>query len=379
MKTLVQIKFAVGKGLFQRQASGLLFLLCATPLAAAPLDALLTALPEQTATKTYIEVGTDHMNQRLDFFGIRDTNALAAGTQAGDYHGTHLSGQWRWRDDAWLSGSLWQRNLNGLSETYHFTNWQISGSYRFLDNAAAVPALAVRLSAWGNYAGEVGASNICAAPAVNDPKTCQTNSFLNTVTIKSPADKDIQLDLIGSWKLTPATNVSLLLGVGSTQLSYETLSATTTRNGVDYQLSFIGNDIVGTTADGLSQFRDKASKYGVDVGHDLAWRGNFVQAGANTSWRSDPWTLRAGYLLYAIRREAVDDILNSRGWSVVTRSQSLTLDANYRFNPHLSAFVRTQLSNTLIFNEMPVLYNTNSSYLFGGHYSIYTLGLRADF
>ncbi len=316
------------------------------------------------------------MNESLDFFKIRDSNALAAGTQAGNYSGAHLSGGWRVRDNLWVSGSLWQRRLNGLSDTYQFSSWQLAGLYRFAQGGGSMPALALRLSAWGNYANEVGATNICTAPVANSPTTCQTDAKLDTVKITDPADKALQADLLGSWQLTPTTDFTLLLGAGSTELSHGPLTGSMTRaDGLLYQLSFVGNSILGTTADGASQFR----KNKVYNESDLAWRGNFVQAGVNAAWRSGPWTLRGGYLFYRIQREAVDDTLTSRGWSSYTQMQSITLDVNYRFSQHMSVFVRGQLNDKLIFNDMPVIYNTFSADLVGGKYSIYSLGLRADF
>ena len=361
------------------QAWGLFFLWMALPAAAAPLDALLTALPEPAVSKGHVEIGSDHMNQRLDFFNIRDSHLLAAGTQAGDYHGGHLAGGWQFNDNLWLSGSLWQRNLNGLSGAYNFNTWQASGLYRFLDGNKKIPSLALRLSAWGNEAGEVSSANICAAPVANAPKTCQADAFLNSVKITNPSDQTLQADLVGTWNLSSATDISVLLGAGTTELSYGTLSGTTQRKGLLYQFSFIGNDIFGTTADGSSQFREKASKYGVDVAKELAWRGHFVQAGINAVWRSGPWTWRAGYLFHTVQRDAIDDILASRGWSVLTQIKSITLELNHRFSPRLSAFVRSQLSDKLIFNDLPVAYNTFSSDLFGGRYSIYSFGLRYNY
>jgi hypothetical protein len=355
------------------------FFFSAFSAGAAPLDALISALPEKVGHGGYLEVGSDHMTGQLDFFKIRDSNALAAGTQAGDYQGAHIAGVWLVRDNTWLSGSLWKRSINGLSETYDFNSWQVSGMYRFLEADGKIPAVGVRLSAWGNSAGEIGATNLCTAPVANAPTTCQPNAFLNTVKIADPADKNLQVDLIGTWKVAPTTDVSVLVSTGITQLSYGELSATTTRNGLDYKLSFIGNDIFGTTADGSSQFRDKGSKYGVDVTKELAWRGNFLQTGVSAAWRHGPWTLRGGYLFYAIQREAVDDILKARGWSSVTQCQNILVEANYRLHSGVSAFVRGHFSNSLIFNDIPVIYNSFSSDLVGGRYSVYTLGLRADF
>ena len=357
----------------RKQAYGLLFALLALPVTAAPLDAFLTAQPEQVAPNGYLEAGVDKMNEQLDFFKIRDSNTLASGTQAGDYQGAHLNGAWRVKEGMWITGSLMQRNLNGLADTFHFNSWRASGLYKFKEADGKIPAMAVRLSAWGNYADEIGSSSRVAVPG----------AILNTVKLTNPSDRQLQADLIGTWQLTPATDMSLFMGVGNTQLSYGDLSGTATLNGCNYQLSFIGNTVEGKTSSpcstGADWFSVPSSKYGVDVAKELGWRGNFVQFGANAAWRSGPWTLRGGYLFYAVQREAVDDILASRGWTVYNQSQNLLLEANYRFHPHLTAYARSQLSSTMFFNEMPVTYNTFSSDLFGTRYSLFTVGLRADF
>ncbi len=359
---------------------GFFFFLAASRLAAAPLDVLLTALPEQMASKGYLELGSDHMNAQLDFFKLRDSHALASGTQAGDYHGAHLAGGWSVRDNLWLSGSLWQRRINGLSENFDFNSWQLAGQYRFLEMDGQQPALALRLSAWGNQSSEVGAHNICAAPVVGRPDVCQPNAFLDSVKISNPADKALQADLVASWAVSPAVDISLFLGMGRTELTFGDVSGSMTRDDkMNYNLSFVGGNIIGTTADGGSQFLDKASKYGIDLAKELAWRGNFVQLGFNAAWRTGLWTWRGGYLYYAIEREAIDDVLASRGWSSVKQSKTLMMEANYRINPRVSVYARGQLSTSLIFNDMPVLYNSYSADLFGGRYSIYTVGLRADY
>jgi hypothetical protein len=338
------------------------------------LDGLLTALPDSVDSKGYLEVGSDHMNQGLDFFNIRDSNALAAGTQAGDYQGAHLAGQWRLRDNLWLSGSLWQRDLNGLSETYHFNSWQLSGMYRLMDGDGKIPALAMRLSTWGNYANDIG-SSFPANAGVN--VLLPANTQLKSIKVTNPADNNLQADLVGSWKLTPATDLSLLFGFGRTKLSYGELSGSVVQGGTLYQFPSIGvKQTLATAADG-SQILADTSKF--DVAKELAWSGNFVQAGINANWRTGPWTFRGGYLIYAIERTAVDDVLASRGWSSYTKIQSITLDVNYRFTPWLSVFARGQLNDKLIFNDMPVIYNTFSADLVGGRYSIFAVGLRADF
>lgn len=363
----------VGKTRLKTQALGLLFLAAACQVTAAPLDALLTATPERTAPNAYLELGSDHMNAQLDFFKIRDTDALAAGTQAGDYHGAHVVGGWRVRDNVWLSGGLWQRKINGLSENYDFKSWQVSGMYRFMEADGKIPALAFRVSAWGNYSGEIG-SSFPSDAGVNTLFPAGTE--LKSIKVVKPADKALQIDLVGTWQPSSTTDLSLLFGVGSTALSYDALTGSLTEAGLLYDFRFVGNKLFGVAADG-SEISKTFNN--VNVADELAWRGNFLQFGFNGAWSRGPWTLRGGYLYYAIQRKGIDDILAARGWSSFTKSENLILEANYRFNSRVSAFVRGQLSTSLIFNDMPVTYNSYSADLFGGRYSIYSVGLRADF
>ncbi|MDD5028309.1 MAG: hypothetical protein PHH58_02225 [Rhodoferax sp.] len=374
MTAPVQFKSKVGRGLQFKQALGLLFLSLAGSAWAAPLDAFLSATPEQYAPKGTLEVSSDHMNEQLDFFGIRDSNALAAGTQAGDYHGAHVAGAWRVRDNTWLSASLWQRNLRGLAETYHFSSWRVSGQYRLLDGAGKRPALALRLSAWGDQGGDVG-SSFAANAGVQ--VLMPPGYLLQSIKVSQPADNNLQADLIGSWQLTPSTDFGLLLSAGSTRLSYGALSGSLLQGAKVFQFSAIGNpSTVATAADGSQVLANTST---IHVADELAWRGNFIQAGLNAAWNHGPWTLRAGYLFYAIQRDKIDDILAARGWSSFSQTRTIALQASYRIHPNVSIFARSQLSDTLIFNEMPVAYNTFSADLNGGKYSIYSVGLKADF
>ena len=375
LKTPAQARLG-GPGSAQRQwAPGLLALLFVLPAAAAPLDALLTATPEHNSPNGYLEVAVDHMSEPFDFFKIRANDPLTAGTTAGDYRGAHVSGGLAVAPGVWLSGSLWQRRVSDAADTYGYTSWQVSGQYRFMEADGWWPATALRLSAWGNYAAQTESKTPVTVPG----------AILKTVKITEPADSQLQADLIGTWPLSPSTNVSVVLGGGSTKLSYGALSATNTLNGCDYNLTFQGNAISGTLAAPcnagvyLVNLYDNSGRFGIDVGNEIAWSGQFLQAGANMSWRNGPWTLAAGYLFYAVRREAVDAILASRNGPVHTQNQNLTFEGSYRFHPHLSAFARSQFSSNLFFNEMPVTYNTSTSGRFGSKYSLFSVGLRFDF
>lgn len=350
--------------------------LATVPATAAPLDGFLTALPERLAPFGYVELGSDHMNDALDVFRIRDSDPLTAGTKAGDYRGQYVNAAWRATDNLWLSGGLGQRRVSDAADTYRYNSWQLAGQYRFLEAAGRRPALALRLSGWGNRA---------AATESNTPVTVP-GAILNTVKVTEPADQQLQGDLIGTWTMSPALDVSALLSLGASRLSYGALSATTTRNGCNYQLSFNGNDIFGTlippcaaTGGIIQQFFDSSGDYGVDVANEIAWRGSFMQLGVNSAWRRGPWTLQGGYLLHVVRREAVDAILASRGKAAHTQNHNITLEADYRFHSHVSVFSRTQFSSNLFFNDIPVTYNSSTASRFGSKYSLFSVGLRAVF
>ena len=348
----------------------------AAPVAAAPLDGLLTAMPERLVPSGFVEFATDHMNDSLDVFRIREGDPLTAGTKAGDYRGQHVNAGWNAGQGLWLSGGLWQRNLSDAADTYLYNSWQLAAQYRFIEAQEHRPALALRLSSWGNWAGATESST-----PVNVP-----GAILNTVKVTKPSDQQLQADLIATWDLSPTLELSGLLSAGSHRLSYGALSATTTRNGCNYQLSFTGNDIFGTlippcAAKGgiIQQFFDSSGDYGVDVANEIAWRGTFMQLGFNSTWQNGPWTLKGGYLFHTVRREAVDTILASRGKPAYTQNHNIIMEADYRIHRYVSLFSRAQMNSSLFSNDIPVTYNSSTAARFRSKYSLFSIGLRADF
>jgi hypothetical protein len=236
--------------------------------------------------------------------------------------------------------------------------------------------MAVRLSGWGSGAAATESTTAVVVPGAR----------LNTVKIAEPSDRQLQADLIGTWNLTASSDVSVNVGVGSSQLSYSALTATTTRNGCDYNVTFTGNNIYGAlippcnvSGGVIQQFYDSSGDYGVDVAKEIAWSGTFVQAGVNGRWQHGPWTIMAGYLLHVVKREAVDDILAARGKKTFTQNHNISLQTNYQLNPKLTLFARGQLSSNLFFNDIPVTYNSSTADRFDSKYTLFTVGLRTDF
>ena len=343
---------------------------------AAPLDALLSAIPEEASPRGQIEVATDQMNGALDFFKVRDSRADTAGTSAGDYSGTHILGGFSPWDGVWLSGGLWQRRVNSASDSYQYDSWQVAGQYRFLDGAGWVPATALRVSAWGNSAAQTESTTAVVVPGAR----------LNSVKITNPADRNLQADLIGTWKLSPAVRLSVAAGAGNTQLSYGSLTATSTRDGCNYNLTFNGNDIFGELAAPCSakggvvqQFYDSSGGYGVDVAKEIAWGASFAHAAINATWQDGPWKVTGAYLFTTIKRDFVDSILASRGLASYTQNSNVTGQVDYQMSPHLVVFGRAQLSSNLFFDDIPVTYNSSTAARFDSRYSLFTVGMLFTF
>jgi hypothetical protein len=345
------------------------------PVLAAPLDELLTALPERSAPRATLSVAHDQLNGSLRYFRKQDDTPEGVTPTTGGYKGAHLEAGLRVIDGLWLTGNLWQRTISNNADQFRYRSWRLSAQGRFNEAAGAMPAVALRLSHWGNDA---------RATRSTTPVRVQ-GAILDTVTITQPSDRQTQVDLIGTWVLSPALDISASVGAGRSQLGYQGLSATTTRNGCRYELEFSGNDIFGTLippCSGLGvvrQFFDSSGEYGIDVANEIAWSGRFVQVGVHADWRTGPWTLGVGELLDSVGRKAVDDILRTRGEASYRRNQTITLEADYRVSEHLSVFARSQNHSKLFLSDVPVTYNTSTADSFNNRWSLLSLGLRARF
>jgi len=346
------------------------------PAFAAPLDVMLSAVPERGSIRGFLELTTDQMNSELDVFRVRESDPNTVGTSAGDYHGYHITGALRVQEAWWVSGSIGRRAVSSASDTFYYDNFAVATQLRFADAALSRPAMALRLSAWGNQAAATQSSSPVSVPG----------AILNTVRIEAPADRSMQVDLIGTWVLPNRPVVNTSFGIGWTQLRYGGLTATTTRNGCDYALVFNGNDIYGSLAQDcnatggvIQQFYDSSGAYGVDVAPEIAWRGRFWQWGASLHWQGDPWSYKLGYLYHAVQREAVDSILASRGKPHFAQNHLVLLQSDYRISPNVYLLGRVQLSSNLFFSEMPVTYNSSTSERFGSKYSVFSLGIRWAF
>jgi hypothetical protein len=363
--------------LLRRTLAALGIVAWAASAGAAPLDALRSATPERDAGFATVSLGVDKLTRTLDFSTSREGDTALPGTRSGDYQAAHVNAAVRLADGVWLDGGLWQRRVQGDVDVYRYTGWLLGTQFRLLAAQGARPALALRLSAWGNRADETVTTTPVRVPG----------AVLNSVTVSRPADRQLQADLLATWPLSPAWDITAQVGVGQNRLSYGGLTATTTRNGCPYDLTFTGNDIFGnlagpcvSTGGGvIRQFFDSSGDYGVDVANEIAWRGSYVQVGVGAAWRNGPWQAKLGYVVHAARRDAVDDILARRGDPSYRQNRTLVLDGAYAFTPQLSGWARLHIGSNLFLDEIPVTYNSTTSRNFGSKLSLVSLGLRATF
>jgi hypothetical protein len=347
---------------------------CLVAAWAAPSDVFLSARPEPLKGEATLEVGIDRMNTQLDVLGLRTTSSNTD-TATSSYGAHHLSGGLKLGEQGWLTGSLRQRAIADGGGTYRYASWQVSGQYRLLEEQSWQPATALRVSAWGNYADQTESNKAVVVPGAK----------LDSVKIARPADRQLQADLVGTWNPYGGTEVSAALGLGTSELSYGSLSATTTMDGCNYNLSFTGNAVYGVVASPCStgiyvkEIYDNSGRLGIDVANEIAWRGNFVQAGFNARWQHGPWTWRAGYLLFMVQRDAVDAILASRKQTSYAQNHSIGLEASYRLQGNLQLFATGLISSNLFFNDIPITYNTSTAARFGSRYSVFGTGLRFNF
>ena len=338
--------------------------MCASGVAeAAPLDALLSAYPERGVNRGYVELALDN-------------TASIAGAGGSDYHGAHVLGGFAASPAWWLSAALWQRSIDSEGDNYRYDSWQLAAQYRVREGEGWQPAVGLRVSAWGDQASSSNSSTPVVIPYLK----------LNTVSVTNPADQNIQADLLSTWALSPTRDVTLLLGGGSTQLSYGSLTASTTSGGCNYKLQFTGDTIFGTLANPcnaaggvIQQFYVSSASYGIQPSEELGWHGSFVHLGANTTWSDGPWKWSAGLLWTQVQRSGVDDILATRGQMAYTQNTDVLVQGQYRLSEHLHALGRLQVSSNLFLADIPVTYNSSTAKRFESNYALFTLGLLFDF
>lgn len=356
-----------------RWALPLVALACSLPAGAAPLDALLSAAPpwEDERWHGRVELAGDLANDALDVFGWRSRDAQLAGTQIGDYHGRHWraeAGVGRWQFD----GGTWQRRLQDRADEHHMQSWQAAAQVRFggVDDERH---LALRLSLWGNRAGQL---------------TRSTNTRLNVegldtqvqqVTLQSPNDRQAQLDALftQTWR---TQRFSVFVGGGAGRVDNAGVSGRSTIGSCPYQLDFGSTHLTATPSGSCGlviRVPNAVLPYAADP--ETHYRTRFFHAGMSHAWQGAVWHTRLGWEHQVWRRPTIDPLIEQRGGTAYTQGDVLIAELGARLPPHWGAFVRAQLMSHQFLGEIPMGYNTLTASKFDKPYGFVTAGITAGF
>jgi hypothetical protein len=395
------------------------------PLWAAPLDGFLTALPETYSDRPTVEVGYDMANDTVDVFNIRGDVAA----DVGDYAGAHVRVVWPVTPFLQLDGSLWKRGIDYRQDTIKLESWQVGAQQRISNQKGALPALALRVSAWGSR-----------SDAVTKSSATLNGLTATQVSVEKPEDRQYQADVLMSWKLGDGWQIDTFGGVGRGKVKIGNVSVGTitgSRNGLSVSgangvLNHSGtatldtvtasknsNTFTGTGVavsnnliriDSLAfseqtcadvsvspgaascvfngntiQLTGFLTGFGMDIDDLLALSNNIgfnygqVEYGFNhgqlgfaLSWHQDNWRLRGSYLFQKFKRDS--GVVNT-----FDTVQTLTGEVAYRVGNGKAVFLRGQIMDHNLMGETPLAYNSLTASRFDKKYGLLTLGFVMGF
>lgn len=327
---------------------------------AAPLDALLEAVPQNRYGDALVEIAAERMNKQLDVLKLRNSDPSLP-DNAGDYSGIHLRAGINIRQDFWLEGTLKRRNIH--YSTYHpsIDSWQLSGQWRLLQGYRGDADVGLRLSAWGDRSGAITRSQ------TESVLVGSTQVQIQALSLSKVEDQQVQLDLISTWRW-PDTTASVFAGAGAGRVKVGTVSVQSSLGNMSY-------DAIAP----LVQAILPSYKQQLDA---LDYSTRFAHAGFNLSHQLGMWSLRGGYDLFVIRRSAVDDVIASLpapGNKPYRINHTLVGEIGYRITPNVMVFTRGQAMSNQFLADVPMLYNSITAKRFNEKYGLLTIGVAAQF
>jgi hypothetical protein len=88
---------------------------------------------------------------------------------------------------------------------------------------------------------------------------------------------------------------------------------------------------------------------------------------------------RLGYVMAYLRRPSVDSAVQSLGNASYQRNQTLVGDLSYKFTQTVHAYTRVQFMQRQFLSDIPFLYNSITSPIFGVKYGTVSAGLGLSF
>ncbi|MBF0416071.1 MAG: hypothetical protein HQL79_09930 [Magnetococcales bacterium] len=363
---------------------------CFQVTCAAPLDEFLSVQQETRPFHGEVEAGWDGMNKNLDAFGVRKDPG-SSGTTIGDYSGYHLRGGMAWAERIWTDITFNDHTVKTPYDNANNKAYQAAVQVKVLENNDKIPAIALRMSGWGNGSGQI----VKGSPTA----IFGTGITTESMTLQDPKDRQIQGDIIASWALSKTTSVSLFGGMGTSKVTVGDMYVTI--GGCNYKLtrglqpdevnggmdSTINGQAVnaGDPNCGVSSFILPMSSYSLPElpeGMYISYSAKYYQFGGMVQWQDDTWRLRLGYRLQKWDRGELDNSIASLqpvDKTVYDTNQHITGEVGYKLHPNVAAFVRAQYMTNQFLGDVPYSYNLFSSHKFSQPYGFMTFGIAAGF
>ena len=366
------------------------------PLTAAPLDEFLTAMPGYEPMHGEAEASFDIMNSTVDLFGVRDSDS-----SIGDYSGGTVRGGLALTRRLWVDGTLQRRSVKTRWGQGDSNAWKMGAQYQATVNTGYLPAIALRLSAWGDFADE----------AYKGSPTSVGGITANSVRVDAPRDMQTQMDLIGTWRMNPQTSLSMFFGFGNSSVKSDGITvdsfnldgigrpgkwnvstqSATDDNGKPITRikgacfsdcgSLIAFDVpLEDLAKDYPQLASASSK--LDLFERIDYDAKYFQLGGMFQWFNEDWRTRIGYRYQTLDRDVDDAIRSSKTFADATVYDSnhvLSADVGYKLQDHLGFFLRGNLMSNQFVGELPFSYNYFSSHKFKEKYGFLSIGLASGF
>lgn len=340
---------------------------------AAPLDALMEADPAARYGQAMVELSSDVMNDTLDVFKVRESNGLNLSEGTGDYSGATLRAGFEPAPGFWVEGALQQRTLTYGPDRPKIDSWRLAGQWRALEQQGLRPATALRLSTWGDSAGEL----VKSSNTVLGPLTCSDQpaslGCVNRIAVRDPQDRQWQADVVTSWE-SGAWTLSTFAGLGRGEVKVASVKADATVLGTPVSATYANGTFDQQVFDDVAQIFNLGAEL-----QSINYRTHTAQLGFNLAWTSGPWLLRGGYALQQLRRDGVDDVIETKGKSPVTLNHTLVGEAAYKVTDQVYLFARGQWMKRQFLSEIPFLYNSLTSHRFNQQYGVVSFGVGTSF
>lgn len=343
----------------------------AGPVAAAPLDALLTVDVPDVKGRAIVELGLDAMNGTLDVLGVRAKDTEFGGTSVGNYQGQHLKTGIALTPSLWLEGGYWRRQIDYRADTMKLASWQAAVQYRIQPPTATRTGLALRMSLWGNQADTLAKTSATTLPGL--PYT------LDSVTVSNPNDLQGQIDLIATQKWNQSA-LSVFMGGGRSRVHVGSIEATAHDGTCHYQIAF-GSSAAAMTS-GSSSCGWATVPYaavGINPLQEVQYNANFIHTGFSLEWFDTNWRLRGGYEYRYLQRDRIDAILLARNGVPQERNHELVGEVMRRVGKNSAIFMRGEYMRYQFVGEIPLGYNTMTAHRFDHTYGIASLGILLGF